>query len=100
MGFLISIAKAKAALASLIARAEAGEEITLTRHGKPVARLVPMAKRKPFKFGDLVKPGEEQPHYTLEDLTLSEDEIEQFYKGPIEDDELYRKSGSGPNKGE
>ncbi len=35
----IAIADAKARFADLIRRAEAGESIVLTRHGKPVARL-------------------------------------------------------------
>lgn len=35
----IAIADAKARFADLIRRAEAGENIVLTRHGKPVARL-------------------------------------------------------------
>lgn len=33
--------EAKNALGSLLDRAERGEEIIITRHGKPVARLVP-----------------------------------------------------------
>ncbi|MBZ9679786.1 MULTISPECIES: type II toxin-antitoxin system Phd/YefM family antitoxin [unclassified Mesorhizobium] len=37
----VSIAEAKAKLSELISRAEAGEEIVLTRHGKIAARLVP-----------------------------------------------------------
>ena len=40
----IAIAEAKAQFAELIRRAEAGEEIELTRHGKPVAQIV-AAKR-------------------------------------------------------
>jgi prevent-host-death family protein len=40
-----SVADAKARFSELIARAEAGEEITIKRHGKPVARLIP-EKRK------------------------------------------------------
>ncbi|MEW6631211.1 MAG: type II toxin-antitoxin system prevent-host-death family antitoxin [Pseudomonadota bacterium] len=40
----ISIAEAKAKLSELVSRAEAGEEIVLTRHGKIAARLVPPAK--------------------------------------------------------
>ena len=83
MGFLISVAKAKAAFASLIARAEAGEEVIVTRHGKPVARIVPMPKAKPFKFGDLIKPGEEQHHYTLEDLTLPDEIWEEHERNLI-----------------
>lgn len=40
----LAIAEAKARFAELIRRAEAGEPIELTRHGKPVARIV-MAER-------------------------------------------------------
>ena len=43
-----TVAEAKARLAELIRRAEGGEEIVLTRHGRPVARLSPateIAKR-------------------------------------------------------
>jgi prevent-host-death family protein len=40
----VSIAEAKAKLSELVSRAEAGEEIVLTRHGKVAARIVPPAK--------------------------------------------------------
>lgn len=36
-----SVVDAKARFSELLSRAEAGEEITIKRHGKPVARLVP-----------------------------------------------------------
>lgn len=36
----VSVAEAKNHLSELIVRVEAGEEISVTRHGKPVARLV------------------------------------------------------------
>lgn len=36
-----SVAEAKAKLSELLARAERGEEITVKRHGKAVARIVP-----------------------------------------------------------
>ena len=39
----ISVTEAKAQLTELVRRAEAGEEIVLTRHGKPAARLMPAA---------------------------------------------------------
>jgi prevent-host-death family protein len=39
----ISIARAKARFAEFIRRAEAGETVVLTRHGRPVARLAPVA---------------------------------------------------------
>jgi prevent-host-death family protein len=39
----ISVSKAKGQLADLVRRAEAGEEIVLTRRGKAAVRLVPIA---------------------------------------------------------
>lgn len=39
---LVSISDAKWQLTELIRRAEAGDEVVLTRHGKPFARLVPV----------------------------------------------------------
>lgn len=35
---------AKTHLAELLVRAEAGESITITKHGRPVARLVPVGE--------------------------------------------------------
>ena len=43
----VSVTDAKAQLTDLVRRAEAGEEVVLTRHGQPTIRLVPVAKRKP-----------------------------------------------------
>jgi len=40
MDKVITLAEAKAHLSALITRAEQGAEITITRHGKPVARIV------------------------------------------------------------
>jgi len=37
----VQIAEAKAHLSALVERAESGEEIVISRCGKPVARLVP-----------------------------------------------------------
>lgn len=36
----VSVSDAKAQLTDLVRRAEAGEEVTLTRHGQPAVRLV------------------------------------------------------------
>ena len=36
--------EAKTHLSELLQKVEAGEEITITKHGAPVARLVPMKK--------------------------------------------------------
>jgi prevent-host-death family protein len=41
----ISVTEAKAQLTELVRRAEAGDEVILTRHGQPAVRLVPMRPR-------------------------------------------------------
>lgn len=40
----ISVSDAKAQLTDLVRRAEAGEDVVLTRHGRPAVRLTPVAK--------------------------------------------------------
>jgi prevent-host-death family protein len=40
MNKAVTLAEAKAHLSALITEAEAGAEITVTRHGRPVARIV------------------------------------------------------------
>lgn len=39
-----SIAEARANLSALVSQVERGEAVTLTRRGKPVARLVPLGQ--------------------------------------------------------
>lgn len=53
-----SVAAAKARLSSLLAEVEAGHDVTITRRGKPVARLtavvaVPSEARPPFDLAAL-----------------------------------------------
>lgn len=48
----ISVAQAKAEFAALVARAEAGDDIIVTRNGRPVARLTHLAI-VPVGYGDL-----------------------------------------------
>ena len=43
----IGLRQAKAQLSELIDRVGRGETVTLTRHGRPVARVVPVAERRP-----------------------------------------------------
>jgi prevent-host-death family protein len=43
----IGLFDAKTHLSELVARAERGEEVIITRHNKPVARLVPMGSVTP-----------------------------------------------------
>ncbi len=41
----IAVSEAKGQLSELVRRANAGEEILLTRHGQPIARIVPVQRR-------------------------------------------------------
>jgi prevent-host-death family protein len=43
MTIQVNIAKAKATLSDLVARAEAGEKVVLARNGQPVAEITPVA---------------------------------------------------------
>lgn len=43
----IGLFEAKTHLSELVARAEAGDEVIITRHNKPVAKLVPIAVAEP-----------------------------------------------------
>lgn len=47
----IEIGEAKAQLSALVDRAAAGEEIVLSRAGRPIARLMPLAERMPRQPG-------------------------------------------------
>jgi prevent-host-death family protein len=47
----VNIAEAKAHLSALVDRAAAGEEIILSKAGRPAARLVPLAERSPRQVG-------------------------------------------------
>ena len=42
----ISVTDAKAQLTELVRRAEAGDEVVLTRHGQAAVRLVPVKKKR------------------------------------------------------
>ncbi len=44
----IGLFEAKTHLSELVARAERGEEVVITRHNKPVAKIVPVSAEPPF----------------------------------------------------
>lgn len=48
-----TVADAKSHLSALLAEVEAGEEVVITRRGKPVARLVPEPPAHGFDWSDL-----------------------------------------------
>ena len=63
----VSVAEAKNQLTELLRAVEDGEQVIITRHGKPVAQLVPPPpERKPIQWGamrDKIKllPGWDDP---------------------------------------
>lgn len=77
----IAIAEAKANLAELIRRAEAGEEIELTRYGRPVARLVGAAPKKKQNLIGCMKGEFELPDNFLETFKEADAEIEALFYG-------------------
>ena len=42
----VSLAQAKARLSALLDKVEAGEEVVITRRGRPVAKVAPVTRRK------------------------------------------------------
>jgi prevent-host-death family protein len=47
----VGVHEAKSTLSELLRRVAAGEEVTITRGGEPVARLVPVQRRSPRVLG-------------------------------------------------
>ena len=68
----VSVAQAKSQFAALVARAEAGETIVVTRSGRAVACLGPLPRRPPIKYGEL------SGVFLSDDLTIPEEVIRDF----------------------
>ena len=72
LGTTVSVAQAKSQFAALVARAEAGETIVVTRSGRAVACLGPLPRRQPIKYGEL------SGVFLSEDLTIPEEVVRDF----------------------
>ena len=72
----VNIYAAKTHLSRLIGQANAGEGIVITRHGRPVARLVPAGEARPRRPGLLEGKG----YWIAEDFDepLPEDLLDLF----------------------
>ena len=63
----VSIADAKNRLPELIRAVEGGEQVVITRHGKPVAQITPPpSERRPIQWGSMrdrikLNPGWDDP---------------------------------------
>jgi len=78
----ISVYQARAELSRLIERALAGEEIVITRRGKPTVRLLPVEQPQPPR-----KPGALKGLFEVTDAffePLPDDVLEAFYNSQIE----------------
>lgn len=50
----VNLAQAKARLSELLDKVEAGEEVIITRHGRPAARVLPPSQpRRPLPLDEL-----------------------------------------------
>jgi len=78
----VNIHEAKTHLSRLLEKVQAGEEITISKAGKPVARLVPYKEPEPPKR----KPGSLKGKIWMSpDFDEWTDELEEmFYGGPLE----------------
>ncbi|WP_019013736.1 type II toxin-antitoxin system Phd/YefM family antitoxin [Elioraea tepidiphila] len=90
MSKVVSAAEAKAKLSDLLDRAARGEEITITGHGKPVARIVPpaseiAAERTPGAWKGLVSydPDVFFEPPTEQDLKDWEGDLDEFLAMPM-----------------
>lgn len=80
----VNVYEAKTQLSKLLEQVEAGDEIVIARHGKPVARLVPLQRSRPAR----VPGGWEGKVWMAPDFDEPDPELEElFYNGPIFPDE-------------
>lgn len=80
---------AKSNLSRLVERVEAGEEITIARNGKPVARLVPI--RSENRFGELIGKWEGQFELPEGWEETPEELIDAFYESKLFPDDPLRE---------
>ncbi len=73
MATSVSIYDAKTNLSKLVARAEAGEEITLTRSARPVARLAPL-ERRPARRPPGAWRGRGRIHHDFDDFVSTDEQ--------------------------
>ena len=83
-----NIADARRQFSELVARAEAGEEIVISRGNHPVARLVPLARHAPREPGILKR------YLTAEQLK----EFERAMDTPLTGEEQRILEGEGTNE--
>jgi prevent-host-death family protein len=71
-GRQVGVYEAKTHLARLLDEVETGESITITRHGRPVARLVPLEMRRRNVDEVIAAAREARANRTLGNTTIRE----------------------------
>jgi prevent-host-death family protein len=67
----VSVAQAKARLSALLDKMEAGEEVVITRHGRPVANIAPVTRQKqPLPLEKLATFRARMPHWRKDSASL------------------------------
>ena len=65
--------EAKNRLSELLQLVENGEEVTITKHGRPVARLVPAGHHNPARVREAIEELREfRKHHSLDGLTIKD----------------------------
>lgn len=86
----VGLFEAKTHLSEYVARAEAGEEVVITRHNKPVARIVPYSSPR---GADAV------PHFVQQTFAMGEASVDltkaNQIAGELEDLEHLKKMALG-----
>lgn len=83
MTIQVNIAEAKAKLSELVARAEAGEDVVIARHGKPVVTLTAKATPRAQRPGLLGIWSHLGPLKDPELFLRRDPEIDQWIDAPI-----------------
>jgi prevent-host-death family protein len=74
----VSVHGAKTQLSKLLDLVEDGEHVVIERHGRPVARLVPVRRRRPSKLGAMRGQFEMVEGW---ERALTDEEAEAFWSG-------------------
>lgn len=74
MATTMNVYEAKSHFSELLSRAEAGEEIIIARHGKPIVQLVPVHEKRPDRKAGLARGeiwiADDFDEFTAEDAEL------------------------------
>jgi prevent-host-death family protein len=70
----MNVYEAKSHFSELLSRAEAGEEIIIARHGKPIVQLVPVQRKRPDRVAGLAR-GQIWIADDFDDFTAEDEEM-------------------------